>query len=275
MRRAYNPSVWRDDQLNIIAVNLGADFCAEHEWGIDGIKRRFGITPQKSGILNTIIGSEKVGIDLRTVTQTTEDLVQFNTTVETWTDRKKGSKQMYGIGMLSPYRTGSDPQKEFDHYVKRSHFDPQKEEVLGFWAESRFMFMSESERDINEIAEAFKNKDIAIWVGASGPFKNGGLIIAIVSRLPEDFKKEMTDADLDRIELKKASESTGIHEILQKAGREYYALSPRWKDESKKEVIFWLNPQSQNKYKSGWYDVATLKQWAKGEGPIIKEAAKA
>ena len=275
MRRAYNSSVWRDDQLNIIAINLGADYCAEHEWGIDGIKRRFGITPQKSGILSQLIGSDKIGIDARTITQSPDSLVQFDTKVETYIDRKKGSKHLFGLGTLSEYRTSSDPQKEFDHYVKSSHFDPQREEALGFWAESRFMFLTESQRDVNEIAEAFKQKDVAIWVGASGPFKNGGLILAIVSRLPEEFKKEMLEADQDRIELKKAAESTGIHSILKEAKCEYYALSPRWKDESKKEIMFWLNPQEQRKHNSGWYDVATLKQWAKGEGPIIKETVKA
>lgn len=272
MRRAYNGAVLRDDQLNITAVNLGSDFCAEHEWGISGIKSKFGISSNNDGLLNSLVGSKKLGIDARKITQTPTSLVQFDSVIETSSKGKKDHKSMFGIGMVSEWRTNAEPSSEFDHYIKGAYFEPAREEVLGFWNESKFMFLLESARDVAEFSDAFKNKDVAIWVGASGPLKNGGLILAIVSRLPEEFKKEMLEADQDSIELKKAAESTGIHSILKEAKCEYYALSPRWKNESKKEIVFWLNPQEQNRHNFGWYDVATLKQWAKGEGPIIKTA---
>ena len=271
MRRAYNGSVWRDDSLDIIAVNLGADFCAEHEWGIAGIKHKFGIAGQKSGVISSILGTDQLGIDARKVTQKPESLVRVECELEVGSGKNKKSKTVYGIGLRTEYLTNLEPAKEFDHYIKSAYFDPQKEEVLGFWAESRFLFFLESARDIADFEKAFDENDIAIWTGSSGPFKNGGLVIAIASRLPEKFINEMREVDEDSIKLKKAAESTGIYETLKKAGCEYYALSPRWKDESKKEVVFWLNPQQQDRHNYGWYGVDELKQWAKGSGPIIKE----
>ena len=40
-------------------------------------------------------------------------------------------------------------------------------------------------------------------------------------------------------------------------------------DDTKQDVRFWLNPAEQHTYKSGWFTVEELKQWAKGEGPIL------
>ena len=43
MRRGYNSELIKDEQGQLLGFNLGADYCAEHEWGIDKIKRCFGI----------------------------------------------------------------------------------------------------------------------------------------------------------------------------------------------------------------------------------------
>ena len=55
---------------------------------------------------------------------------------------------------------------------------------------------------------------------------------------------------------------------MEKAGKKYFALSPRWKDDNKKEVIFWLNPYHQDIDNFGWFTVEDLKDWAKGKGKI-------
>ena len=81
----------------------------------------------------------------------------------------------------------------------------------------------------------------------------------------------MTDTDLDTIELQKAVARTGIHKLLKEADCKYYALSPRWADESKTEVKFWLNPYDQTNNNYGWYAVEDLEAWVNGEGPIPKK----
>jgi ABC-type Zn uptake system ZnuABC Zn-binding protein ZnuA len=91
----------------------------------------------------------------------------------------------------------------------------------------------------------------------------------IKSLLSQDVIDSIKESDLDVIRLKKTANKTGIYEILKKAGKSYFSLSPRWNDESKKEVVFWLNPMNQNKYKCGWFNVNDLKDWAKDKGKII------
>ncbi|MFA6407274.1 MAG: hypothetical protein WCV80_01030, partial [Candidatus Paceibacterota bacterium] len=61
---------------------------------------------------------------------------------------------------------------------------------------------------------------------------------------------------------------------LKKAGIGYFALSPRWKDETKKEIVFWLNPREQRENNYGWFSAADLKLWIKGKGPIPKKPKK-
>jgi hypothetical protein len=60
-----------------------------------------------------------------------------------------------------------------------------------------------------------------------------------------------------------------IEETLKKAGKTYFALVPhRMKDES---VKFWLNPFEQDRYESGYFDLADLLLWADDQGPIVKK----
>lgn len=259
MRRAYNSSIWRTEDGALIALNLGADYCAEHEWGIGGILNRFGVN------------HNRIGIDGRTITRGGELIITTESKVDEWTKEtktKKLSKLVYGISFALPYSSGND----FSWLIKGAFWEPGKTEMLTFWSESRFLALLENKEDIDLLVESFLNNDIAFWVGGGGPFQNGGLCIGIVSRLPNDFKESMLEADEDNIKLKKKAESTQIDQILSNAGRKYYALSPRWANEEKKEVKFWLNPQEQDLYNYGWYSVDELKQWANGEGPIIKKA---
>ena len=266
MRKGTDGQFWIGDDKEIIAVNLGADYCAEHEWGIKGINSRFGISSEKSFLG---IKSTKIGIDSRTITKCDSIIEKVELEVPQWSmDKsvKRTKKKLFGIAMKDSWRVNSD----YSWLTKSSHWDPTRDSVLGFWAESRFLFLVEDELICDEFVTAFQNKDISIWTGGAGAFKNGGLVIAIVSRIPEDFKKSMTDTDQDRLDLEKAVVNTGIHKILEKAGKKFNALSPRWKDESKKEITFWLNPQDpQDNY--GWYALEDLKQWTKGEGPIPKK----
>lgn len=34
--------------------------------------------------------------------------------------------------------------------------------------------------------------------------------------------------------------------------------------------MFWLNPMNQKKYNHGWFTIEELQQWAKDNGPIVK-----
>ena len=283
MRRGREGSIWRDETTGkVIALNLGADYCAEHEWGIKGINRMLGITkPEEIDLQNSTFDKileflklkspAKIGIDARTMTSSYEPIHNLESQGIKLTSgygKDKKTHTMWAFALIEGWR-----KEHFDFSnIRENYYSPEREEFIGHWAEGDACVFVEDKSIIDDFIEAFKQKDITIWLGGGGAFKNAGLVIAIASRLPEDFRTQSSNSDLDHFELTKAAASTGIHVILKKADCDYYALSPRWKDDSKKEIRFWLNPMEQNIYDAGWYGVDDLKLWAKGEGPIIKKA---
>jgi hypothetical protein len=283
MRRGREGSIWRDEKTgHVIALNLGADYCAEHEWGIKGINQILGITrPDEIDLRNSTLDKilellklkspAKIGVDARTMTSDyipVHNLDSSGLDMTSGYGKEKKTHTMWAFALIDGWR------KEYFDFsnIRENYYSPEREELVGHWAEGSACVFVEDKSIIADFVEAFKRKDITIWLGGGGAFQNSGLVIAVSSRLPEDFRKKLADSDLDSFELTKAAAGTGIHAILQKADCSYYALSPRWKDDSKREVSFWLNPMEQQVYAAGWYGVDELKLWAKGKGPIIKKA---
>ena len=104
----------------------------------------------------------------------------------------------------------------------------------------------------------------------TAPYSDGNLF-------SEEEKAEMLERDQDARRLQAAAEKTGIAKKLKKAGLGWHALQPAWRDffkdpvyRSRYKVIFFLNPEGQDKYNSGWFTVEELLQWIKGKGPIIR-----
>jgi len=54
MRRGYDSEFLTSDNGEIVGINFGADHCAEHEWGIKGIKQSFKLNDEE-----TIFGINK------------------------------------------------------------------------------------------------------------------------------------------------------------------------------------------------------------------------
>ena len=249
MRYANNPEVMKINN-EFVGIDLGADFCAEHEWGIKGIVREFGVD------------GNKVGIDGRMVTVVPKSLVYTDITYE---------KQKCHLLVLIPYykddfKISSDILKSWELYPY-----PLKEyDITTAWDEKSFAILvtDKYKNELKELYNAFLNLDVAVGIAPSEAFKNGGLKFCIKSRLPKETIQSIKDADLDYLALQKAVEKTKIKKILEKAGKKYFALSPRWKDDNKKEVIFWLNPMEQDKNNCGWFTVDDLKDWTNGKGKI-------
>lgn len=254
MRHANNAEVMKvDDKL--VGFNLGSDYCAEHEWGIKGILNEFKVN------------TDKIGIDGRMVTVVPESLVYTDITYE---------KVRCYLLVLVPYHYQEDDLKITKNDLKRWELYTYRFEEKGIttaWDEKSFaIFVTDRyKNELKELYEAFLNLDVAVGVTPPEIFKNSGLKFCIKSRLAEETIQSIRDADLDYIALQEAAEKTNIKKILEKAGKKYFALSPCWKDENKKEVIFWLNPHYQNIDNFGWFTVEDLKDWAKGKGKIPKK----
>jgi hypothetical protein len=165
------------------------------------------------------------------------------------------------------------------------------------WDERSFGVLVKGEKgqkNLEALYNAFMAKDVAIWLGGGGVFQNAGLCLGIISNMPAANLAEMEKSDKNSHKLKLASEATGIvakidklnKDFLEKEGKRgsiytpcgYYALSPAWRNDKSKtkyDVIYWLNPQQQQKNNYGWFTVEELEQWMEGKGPIPGKDKKA
>jgi len=249
-----------------VGVSLGWDHCAEHEWGIQDLKRDFGIPHAPT--------RKVCGFASRKVSRVSENLTLFTV---------KGTEYL----IYSPYEPRQDVPHTFtEHSYKEDTFK-------GAWGSQDFGASSTSKKgELKELFQAFQEKNVVFFIGKSGPFSNGGLKICIADRIPEDSQKEAKEADLDNLDLDDAVAKTGILAKL-KAAQDasgpdrnynrkcgYYACSPSWRTvkktvddnpfklESAHNVWFFLNPRDQENNKAGWFTVEELEQWIEGKGPI-------
>ena len=251
MRRGNKPSIIKNDNGQVLGVCLSSDFTSEHEWGINGINQAFGKPGADSQKFSVPKQIPIFGLERRKITQVPKDFYWFE------------SNKHAGIVYWNAWDK-----------VRR---DPAETRELGFgngalaaaWDEKSFAVISTDVLQLTDLLEIFESMyalNGAIFLGGRETvFDNPGLCLAIASRLP----KEMTDGwyavDKEAYEVQQEMAATGIEELLRTAGKEYFALSPRRKDG---KLIFWLNPQEQNKNNSGWFTLEDLKDWAAGKGKI-------
>ena len=244
MRRGNNNGLLILDS-KLVGVNLGADYCAEHEWGIKDIQRKLGID------------KTKLGLDARKISINPSSLVwvenyKFN-------PKDKKDKTLWSGFYLKSY---SSDNLYFDG-------SPWKETLFTQWDGRGFAAVSSDEKQIEQlrnIFKAFAENDIAVWTGGGGVFQNPGLCIAIASNLPKEVTDNWHKHDVEHNQLMADFAATGIEEKLKKAGKGYFALSPRREQDG--SLIFWLNPMEQRQNNYGWFKIADLEAWARNEGPI-------
>lgn len=267
MRRGNKPDVVTINGV-FVGFTLDADFCSEHEWGIKRTQSDFGMDPKA------------IGLKGRTITKLPEHFAFFpsgkDEAVLAYTQYTTVTPENFKKGHFS---TEMGARDWFSDRDKKEGKD-KLPRVGAAWSDGDFgihVVGAEYVARLKEVYEAFLKKDVSIWLGGGGVFQNAGLVVAITSLLPKEIDEGMTSSDLNYKALQKAKDDTGIEKILADAGKRYYALSPRWKDASKTEVVFWLNPMEQHLYNYGNFSVDDLKLWAKNLGPIImkkKEGAK-
>jgi hypothetical protein len=247
------------DEQKVLAINLGADYCAEHEWGIKGINQAFGFG----------LNDSKLGLERRQVTGTPLVLWLDKIPFKRYNSktRKNETLKFSGFMFHSYYKEQDEDVK--DMLTRQAY--PGENNIVSMWDEQGFAVLCGNEGDIaslKEIYDSFSKKDIAIWRGGGGVFKNAGLVIAIASRLPKEVTDNWYQADADNKKIKEEVLAMGIEAKLRKAGKGYFALSPRRQGDG--SIKFWLNPTEQDKNNHGWYDLKDLEEWAENRGPIPK-----
>jgi len=244
MNKGTRPDFILNEDGEIVAVNLSSDACAEHECGIESIMSVLGFKPDAKD-------RSTLGVKARTVTLFNAKYFFF----------QKG--KTHTCLTFEPMRFELQGWKNFGR-------NNRPEKIAAAWDDGSFGIVVENsyQKFLEDLYEAFKKKDVAIYFGGSRLLMAPGLIIAIASRIPEEARNKLYQIDESRFRLNEEVLKTGIYEKLKKAGKIYYALSPRWKDKAETEITFHLNPQDQENDRYGWYSLQDLLDWIEDKGPI-------
>ena len=252
MRRGNDGELVYDDSGELVGVNLGADFVSEHEWGIEDIKNAFGI-----GLDKKAIGGDRYLVTCLPTKPKTTYSPSFR---EFKADGAKG------------FCFCVDKPREVTFYP---HNDDNG--IVGAWSDRTFAVCAKHEKAIDalrEIYTALLKKDAFFMLpGTNNPFGNSGLHILIASKISTDIKANWRDVHLADIAIREewAKEAGDLEQELKNAGCSWFSLFSRIIRTKEGQLKTWLNPMDQQNNDFGWFTVADLKQWAKGEGPIPKK----
>lgn len=282
MRRGANNCWLTTDDGVYMGINLGSDFVAEHEWGIDDLKSILDVPKNFDNIY---------GIERRRCFATDKKTIAL-----------KVEKDVYNLLVMREYKLKNFIEKPVESNCSGISFFSNDSVVTAWDGESLIVRVKgdDNVEKLKILHQSLLAGGCAIWLGGGGFLMNAGLCLAIIDAVPEKSLKVMKDADLDREKLLVAAEKTGIRKKIEEAndfwrkmeevssGRRvyssdkkwgYYALSPKWatKEERRKTkhpVVFWLNPMDQEKNNYGWFTVEELQQWFEDKGPIPTRRGK-
>jgi hypothetical protein len=242
----------------VTALYLPADFVSEHEWGIKGLQNMFGIDEKAAP-----------GIARRTINNVPQKLCY----------KRWSQKALLVLDRYQDFNNDESLAKIANRYSCLS----SHKAINAAWSDNAFGVLTTCEQNsdyLQAIYEAIQRKDVAVYIGGGSrnPFNRGGLLIAVVSAVPQEQLDQLRNHDEDADKLAAADESTGIKNKIHHS--KYFALSPKWltpnfksnnRDVSSKyPVIYWLNPTRQDKNNFGWFTVEELELWLEGKGPIPK-----
>jgi hypothetical protein len=275
MRRGNDPEVLLIDG-KFVGFNLSADYCSEHEWGIKKIDAAWSrnpethkLIPNEEALKNLFFAVSKCG---------EYALLYF----AHFYFYKRDKIPVNGANKKALLKFNNELHlSDLPTYRKPEEGDFKRSKIASAWDEDEFALLvkgKELVEKLQQVYEALKKGDAAIWLGGGQVFKNAGFCMAIYSLLPKEVIEQWKTVYEDRAKLNAASENTGILKKVKEAKLGYFALSPKWIEgfnlkgqETKHPVIYWLNPMDQDKNNYGWFTVEDLEDWTKGIGRIQKK----
>lgn len=298
MKRAAGISTYSDSDPHTLV--LAADHVGEHQAGIAGILREFGIQT-----------SEATGIEERSMpraladssavklieTKRLEKFSEYRPKVRHW--QKTSPVTILTLDRYHRIYEDQGPERLLGMVGPRWSDDA---EAVAAWGEEGFIVVGYSDpmrMMLRTLYEAMLRGDFGTWTGnfTKNPFDPGGLVLTIPSRVPSELKTLMLTADQERNRLNAAAAATGIAARIQAANEaasphplsfppfRYHALSPAWAEgfqvrdghqiETSYPVVFFLNPGRQDTNNHGYYSVEELDAWLEGKGPVLKTQPEA
>ncbi len=254
------------DAGTLWAVALGYDFTAEHEWGVERLKRDFGVGQAASK-----------GLESRRMTIKPESLSFYQS--------RDGKEALLScVTFISPTTLDTEVRKASElrnhEALKFYDYDHRKSEpeddFVAAWDGGEFAIHvrgTENVTALKTLHEAFKRCEIVFGMAPAEAWIGNGLLFAINSSFDDEAKAKILERDESEERLQKVVEASGIKDTLKKANCSYFALRPEWKDDEESEVKFWLNPCQQQSNNFGWYSFADLEAWANGDGRVPKSAS--
>ena len=283
MRKAYNDTEAIQEEDKIWGVNLGYDFCAEHEWGVTGIVEQLGLKERSKrclGIQNKLIRN-KEGIS--------HGIVEFwvrkgsaasHTKKHGYSPKKAYYFETSGIASWSSDR-GNILQRGRVDLIATYDIEEGRKDLWSEWDKRDFRLVTTSKDLYDALVGALEAGELTFGLSNNkNLFANSGLLMIDARAFSDELKAEMESDELAYMAFQKKADKVKkqIDKKLKEKKLSYYALSPReidkeqqQKHNTKYDMAFWLNPSDQRAHDSGWYSVEELYQWAKGEGPVIKE----
>jgi hypothetical protein len=267
------------------AVCLGADFTAEHEWGIKGLTYNFGLSEDLHCI----------GIERRRITELPEPERLF------FLDDGKAAMLWYGSYIHSHVQlpAGETPtvekllaqggilQRECSIYRWKGHKDdPNWKPIAAAWSAEDFCIVvegTEYRQYLTEIYIALKKKELAIWTGGGHVFKRAGLVLGIIPNCTAENLKVMEEADKVALFLHLENEKVEKELKLTERFKEkfkgtflcYIQLFPKLASEhktveTKYPIIYWFNSHMKE-IEYGYMSVERLVAYLEGNEEILKK----
>jgi hypothetical protein len=301
MRKAFSSYGILMDEDKFIGISLGYDFCAEHEWGIDDLKRKFGI-PEPS--------KKNMGIASRTITKCPKSLVfreesdkngkyaVLLTAYEDWNGviREELPRDLANYKEDFKWRFREEKKFRTTNSGKKVPIKPdpnkkKEEPVFTAWDGGSFGVAVMGEKEVGylrELYDAFQKNNVSIArinMDGVNPFSNASLSLLITDRLPKFATDGFMYADKKSYDLYDYEEKIGMKKLKETKGNKnghgnlhyFMACSPRWIDyddaenrekrkaemKTKYDIQYWINySDDDNNY--GWYIVEEIMQWLNG-----------
>lgn len=230
----------------IVGINLGYDFCAEHEMGIAFLVEAFGLDREKNygyeGRKNTIVPRQLV--------------------------HHEASSAL----IFRPY----DCSEKILEYLLEHELSLRGEELAGAWSSADFGVRTVPKHGplVKELYEVFTRKNGIITLSPrENPFANPGLILLNYEKIPEVWKTEAREKDKkyreEQAMFRKLEQESDVFDLLKSRGLDFLYLKIERLDK-KGQPLWWLNPCNQRSNKAGWYSTEDLRKWADGKGPVVE-----
>lgn len=301
MRQGTNDfGLFCDDNDNFIGISLGYGYCAEHEWGHDGLKRLFGI-PELSkktlGIKNRSISTCIDNLIFKKQTYKKEKFAVLYTG-RCWKSQGEDDPIPYD---LKNYKQDMLRRVEFEAKRKTKSKLPNdereiKNSIITAWDGNGFgigVMGVENIEYLHELYEAFLNKNVSFgYVNSmpNNPFGRSSLTVMITDKIPQEYLDQMyyiDKKDWDKDEYEKKIGMTKLKKNSRKDSYDnkyghnhgyYIACSAKWIDyddkknrEARKkehgtkyDILYWVNYSDDDNI-HGLFTVEEVREWLKGK----------